>query len=85
MAGKHDARISSATFFASLIDFSEPGDLGVFIDDKQISKLEKTSQETGYLDGKMMAQTFNVLRSNDLIWSFYINNYLEGKDPAFPL
>jgi polyhydroxyalkanoate synthase len=82
MAGKNDSRISSATFFASLIDFSEPGDLGVFIDDKQISKLEKTSQETGYLDGKMMAKTFNVLRSNDLIWSFYINNYLEGKDPA---
>ena len=82
MAVKKDERISSATFFASLIDFSEPGDLGVFIDEQQISKLEKTSQEKGYLDGKMMAQTFNVLRSNDLIWSFYINNYLEGKDPA---
>jgi len=82
MALKKDERISSATFFASLIDFSEPGDLGVFIDEQQISKLEKTSQEKGYLDGKMMAQTFNVLRSNDLIWSFYINNYLEGKDPA---
>jgi polyhydroxyalkanoate synthase len=82
MACKGDARITSATYFASLIDFSEPGDLGVFIDDKQISKLEKSSEEKGYLDGKMMAQTFNILRSNDLIWSFYINNYLEGKDPA---
>ena len=82
MAVKGDDRIKSATFFASLIDFSEPGDLGVFIDDVQVSNLEKTSEEKGYLDGKMMAQTFNLLRSNDLIWSFYINNYLEGKDPA---
>ena len=82
MAVRGDERISSATFFASLIDFAEPGDLGVFIDDVQISNLEKASMEKGYLDGKKLAQTFNVLRSNDLIWSFYINNYLEGKDPA---
>ena len=82
MAARGDERIKSATFFASLIDFAEPGDLGVFIDDIQVSNLEKSSEEKGYLDGKMMAQTFNLLRSNDLIWSFYINNYLEGKDPA---
>ena len=82
MAVKGDKRIKSATFFASLIDFSEPGDMGVFIDDTQVSELEKKSGETGYLDGKLMSQTFNLLRSNDLIWSFYINNYLEGKDPA---
>ena len=82
MAVKDDNRIKSATYFASLIDFSDPGDIGVFIDDVQISKLENTANEKGYLDGKTLAQTFNVLRSNDLIWSFYINNYLEGKDPA---
>ena len=82
MQVKGDKRIKCATFFASLIDFSEPGDLGVFIDDAQVSELEKKSGATGYLDGKLMSQTFNLLRSNDLIWSFYINNYLEGKDPA---
>lgn len=82
MTVKGDDRITSATYFASLIDFSEPGDIGVFIDEVQISKLEKIANEKGYLDGKTLAQTFNVLRSNDLIWSFYINNYLEGKDPA---
>jgi len=82
MAVKGDRRIKSATFFASLIDFSEPGDLGVFIDDVQVSELEKKSGQTGYLDGNLMSQTFNLLRSNDLIWSFYINNYLEGKEPA---
>jgi polyhydroxyalkanoate synthase len=82
MHARGDRRIRSATFFASLIDFSEPGDLGVFIDDIQVGELEKKSGESGYLDGKLMSQTFNLLRSNDLIWSFYINNYLEGKDPA---
>lgn len=82
MKVKGDKRVKSSTYFASLIDFSEPGDLGVFIDEVQVGELEKNSGEVGYLDGKMMSQTFNLLRSNDLIWSFYINNYLEGKDPA---
>jgi len=82
MKARHDKRVSSMTYFASLIDFSEPGDLGVFIDDVQVSELEKTSSQAGYLDGELMSKTFNMLRSNDLIWSFYINNYLEGKEPA---
>ncbi len=83
MAAKHDKRIASATFFVSLLDFSEPGDLGVFIDEQQVQSLEKEMDERGYLDGAQMARTFNMLRSNDLIWSFYVNNYLLGKEP-FP-
>lgn len=75
--------IKSATFLTSLVDFSEAGDLSVFIDDAQLSALEKRMSEKGYLDGHEMAQTFNMIRANDMIWSFYINNYLMGKDP-FP-
>lgn len=78
-----DTRAASATFFVSLIDFSIPGDLGVFIDEQQLENLEKTMNEKGYHDGKEMAATFNMLRANDLIWSFYVRNYLLGKDP-FP-
>ncbi len=78
-----DDRIKSATYFASLVDFSEPGELGVFIDEEHIKMIEKVMEKKGYLDGSQMATTFNMLRSNDLIWSFVINNYLMGKDP-FP-
>jgi polyhydroxyalkanoate synthase len=83
MAAKGDDRVNSATFFVSLLDFSVPGELGVFIDEKQIESLEKKMNERGYLEGSEMATTFNMLRSNDLIWSFVINNYLMGKEP-FP-
>lgn len=75
--------IKTATFLTALVDFSAAGDLGVFIDDAQISMLEKRMSEKGYLDGSEMAQTFSMIRANDMIWSFYINNYLLGKDP-FP-
>ncbi len=83
LAAKGDERIASATFFATLIDFSEPGELGVFVDEQQVSALEKRMEKRGYLEGSEMATTFNMLRSNDLIWSFVVNNYLLGKDP-FP-
>ncbi len=83
MQDKGDKRALSATFFVALIDFSIPGDLGVFIDEQQLENLEKTMNERGYHDGKEMAATFNMLRANDLIWSFYVRNYLLGKDP-FP-
>ena len=73
----------SATFFVSLLDFSAPGELGVFIDEAQVENLEKKMNERGYLEGSEMASTFNLLRANDLVWSFVINNYLMGKDP-FP-
>ncbi|MDO9450152.1 MAG: class I poly(R)-hydroxyalkanoic acid synthase, partial [Rugosibacter sp.] len=78
MAAKQDQRIASATFFVTLLDFSQPGDLGVFIDDNQVTSLEKKMQERGYLEGSEMASAFNMLRSNDLIWSFVVNNYLMG-------
>jgi polyhydroxyalkanoate synthase len=83
LAAKGDDRVKSATYFVSLLDFSVPGELGVFIDEKQVESLEKKMNERGYLEGSEMATTFNMLRSNDLIWSFVINNYLLGKEP-FP-
>ncbi|WP_084610331.1 class I poly(R)-hydroxyalkanoic acid synthase [Sedimenticola selenatireducens] len=81
MKEKGDERIKSATFFTTMLDFSNPGELGVFIDEEQICGLEKKMSESGYLDGTQMAGTFNLMRANDLIWSFYINNYLLGNDP----
>jgi len=83
MAAKGDRRVISATFFVSLLDFSIPGELGVFIDEAQVENLERRMNERGYLEGSEMAATFNMLRANDLIWSFVVNNYLLGKDP-FP-
>jgi len=83
MADKGDDRVASATFFTTLVDFEEPGELGVFIDEEQIASLEETMGERGYLEGSEMASTFSMLRANDLIWSFVINNYLLGKEP-FP-
>ena len=82
MASKRDSRIKSATFFATMMDFACPGELGIFIDEEQLASLEKRL-ERGYLDGSEMASTFNMLRANDLIWSFVVNNYLLGKEP-FP-
>jgi polyhydroxyalkanoate synthase len=76
-------RVASATFFVSLLDFSKPGELGVFIDEAQVENLERKMNERGYLEGSEMAGTFNMLRANDLVWSFVVNNYLMGKDP-FP-
>jgi len=82
MSVKGDTRITSATFLTSLLDFSEPGDLGVFIDEDQLRNLEATMNERGYHEGAEMATSFNLLRSNDLIWSFFVNHYLLGKDPV---
>ena len=83
LAAKGEDRVNSATFFVALLDFSAPGELGVFIDEAQVQNLEKRMNERGYLEGAEMASTFNVLRANDLVWSFVINNYLMGKEP-FP-
>jgi polyhydroxyalkanoate synthase len=82
-AAKEDKRVVSATFFVTLLDFSIPGELGVFIDEQQVAHLEKKMAERGYLEGSEMATTFNMLRANDLIWSFVVNNYLMGREP-FP-
>ena len=75
--------IESATFFTTMVDFAEPGELGVFIDEEQLALVEESMKDKGYFDGAKMAEAFNLLRANDLIWSFVINNYLMGKDP-FP-
>ena len=75
--------VESATFFTTMVDFEEPGELGVFIDDEQLSLMERAMEEKGYFDGSSMAEAFNLLRANDLIWSFVVNNYLMGKEP-FP-
>ena len=83
MAKAGDDRIRSATFFVSLLDFEEAGELGVFIDEEQLKGLEERMHEQGYLEGSDMATTFNMLRANDLIWSFVVNNYLLGNEP-FP-
>jgi polyhydroxyalkanoate synthase len=82
-AKKQANRIASATFFTAMVDFTEAGELSVFIDEEQLDSLEAKMNERGYLEGSEMANTFNMLRANDLIWSFVINNYLLGKEP-FP-
>ncbi len=83
MAARNDDRIVACTFFTAQVDFSEPGELGVFIDEDQLASVEEMMGKKGYLEGSEMATTFNMLRANDLIWSFVVNNYLMGKDP-FP-
>jgi polyhydroxyalkanoate synthase len=86
MAAEQDRRIDSATFLTTQVDFSEAGELCVFIDEHQLDLLEHQMEKKGYLDGSQMATTFNMLRANDLIWSFVINNYLLGEKPkAFDL
>ena len=80
-------RINSATFFASQTDFSKAGELLLFVDDEWIKEIERLMDaQGGVLDGRTMADTFNLLRSNDLVWSFVVNNYLLGRQPqAFDL
>jgi polyhydroxyalkanoate synthase len=87
MAAKGDKRIAAATFFAAQHDFAEAGDLLLFTDEHWIAEIERQMDAAGgVLPGAAMAETFNALRSNDLIWSFFISNYLLGKDPpAFDL
>ena len=82
-SGEYADRIKSATFLAAQVDFSQAGDLQVFVDDEQLKALEIQMRESGgVLEGSKMAMTFNLLRANDLIWSFVINNYLMGKEPV---
>jgi len=78
MARNNDDRLASMTLFAAQTDFTEPGELGLFIDESQITFLETIMQEKGYLDTHQMAGAFQLLRSNDLIWSRMIHDYLLG-------
>ena len=83
MAVKGDDRIKTATYFVTMMDFEQAGELSVFIDEEQIRALEDKMNKVGYLDASEMSTTFNLLRANDLIWSFVVNNYLMGNEP-FP-
>jgi polyhydroxyalkanoate synthase len=81
MTAKRDRRIKSATFFVTMVDFAEAGELSVFIDEEQLHALEERMEKKGYLEARDMHTTFNMLRANDLIWSFVVSNYLLGKSP----
>ena len=83
LAAKGDDRAKTATYLATMTDFSEPGELGVFIDEEQLCRLRRARQEPESVNGSDFAMTFSMLRANDLIWSFVVNNYLLGKD-SFP-
>jgi polyhydroxyalkanoate synthase len=82
LAEKRRVRVTSATFLAAQVDFTHAGDLLVFVDENQISALERDMQESGVLEGSKMAMAFNMLRSNDLIWSYVVSNYLKGQPPS---
>ncbi len=82
MAAKNDQRIHSATLLTTMVDFRESGEVNVFMHKDGMDDLAKTISEQGYLDGKSVYDTFRSLRANDLIWSFYVNNYLLGNSPG---
>jgi polyhydroxyalkanoate synthase len=82
LAAKGGDRIASVTYFATLVDFTEVRDMAVFIDEEQLASLERRMRQHGYLEAHHMATTFNMLRANDLIWSFVVSNYLLGKRQA---
>ncbi len=81
MQARNDETIASATFFTTLLDFSEPGELGIFVDEAQVAQREAQLAHTGMLNGKDLATVFSMLRANDLIWSYVVNNYLKGQTP----
>jgi polyhydroxyalkanoate synthase subunit PhaC len=76
-----DDRLVSATFLTTLFDFSEPGEVGTYISGTLLPLLEQNVNAKGYLDGRVLALSFSLLRENNLFWSFFIENYLKGKDP----
>ncbi len=81
MAAHNDTRVNAATFFTTQVDFEKAGDLLVYVDEEQVKWIEGRMADKGYLPGTRMADAFNLLRSNDLIWSYVVNNYMLGKDP----
>lgn len=79
---KNDPIINSASFFTTLVDFSSPGEIGALINKSTIDYIENKVSEVGYLDGKYLSNSFSLIRANDLVWSYFVNNYLLGKSPA---
>jgi len=82
LLAKGDTRINSLTFLTTLLDFSEPGEIGVYLSEKMLPFLKKDIKEKGILDGRVLGLAFSMLRENSLFWSYFVNNYLKGKDPA---
>ena len=82
MAARKNDSINSATFLTTLTDFTDPGELSVFIDEQQVKQLTQKVDDEGLLNGRNLATAFNMLRSNDLVWSYVVNNYLKGQNPA---
>jgi polyhydroxyalkanoate synthase len=81
MAATNDDRIASATLLTTQVDFTDPGELKHFVDAERIRSIEASMEEHGYLEGSEMASAFNMLRPNDLIWSYFVNNYMKGVEP----
>ncbi len=81
LAARGDERAKSATFFTTMVDFADPGELEVFIDEKQLELLDKQMEKRGFLDGRNMMTVFTMMRANDLLWSFAVGNYLMGREP----
>ncbi len=81
-AATGDDRIQSTTFFATQVDFTHAGDMQIFVDKDKLAALEDAMAKTGYLDGVKMANTFNVLRPNELVWNYIVNNYVKGETPS---
>ncbi|HYA81089.1 MAG TPA: class I poly(R)-hydroxyalkanoic acid synthase [Methylocystis sp.] len=82
MAAKNDKRVDSVTFFATQVDFTEAGDMQIFVDEAKLAALEDAMAKTGYLEGVKMANTFNMLRPNELVWNYIVNNYVKGETPS---
>jgi polyhydroxyalkanoate synthase len=78
----NDERVASATMFTTLLDFADVGDISVFLDEAQLQLADEHMERLGYLEGRHMSEAFNLLRENDLIWFFFVNNYLMGREPA---
>lgn len=81
MKTKDLSYVNSATFLTTLLDFTHPGEIGVFINNSIITNIEAEMKQKGYFDGRYLSNSFSLLRANDLVWSFFINNYLLGKTP----
>ncbi|MDR9827991.1 class I poly(R)-hydroxyalkanoic acid synthase [Vibrio sp. FNV 38] len=75
-------RIKSATFFTTLLDYSQPGEVGAYINDTVISAIEVQNNAKGYMDGRSLSVTFSLLRENSLYWNYYVDNYLKGGSPV---
>ncbi len=82
LKARGDHRIKSVSFYASLMDFSEPGEVGNYLSEQMLALIEKSTESKGLFDGRVLGLSFSMLRENNLFWSYFVNNYLKGKDPA---